>query len=182
MSECYPEFRTTSGLHQKILLSGKVHHQDVFQSLVMTLDTTVINEEMSDGPEQQKVGWRSISIWTSRSLKLIARGQAWPSRDLFYRLYTISHSHDVVINTGNWESWKKKNVIPGLESKKAFFPIYCLSYKGQKTLWCYLGDAVCLSAKRQRKPTKKILESSIEAEPIPTPKKKVCVILTISLH
>ncbi|XP_058271266.1 histone-lysine N-methyltransferase NSD2 isoform X2 [Hemibagrus wyckioides] len=35
------------------------------------------------------------------------------------------------------------------------------------------GDAICLSAKRQRKPTKKILESSIEAEPIPTPKKKV---------
>ncbi|KAK3524296.1 hypothetical protein QTP70_027035 [Hemibagrus guttatus] len=37
------------------------------------------------------------------------------------------------------------------------------------------GDAACLSAKRQRKPTKKILESAIEAEPIPTPKKKVCV-------
>ncbi|KAF5891361.1 histone-lysine N-methyltransferase NSD2-like isoform X1, partial [Clarias magur] len=35
------------------------------------------------------------------------------------------------------------------------------------------GDGVCLSTKRQRKPTKKILESSIEAEPIPTPKKKV---------
>ncbi|MCJ8740548.1 hypothetical protein PDJAM_G00060300 [Pangasius djambal] len=35
------------------------------------------------------------------------------------------------------------------------------------------GDAICLSTKRQRKPTKKILESSIEAEPILTPKKKV---------
>lgn len=132
-----------------MLLSGKVHHQDVFQSLVMTLDTTVINKEMSDGAEQQKVGWRSISIWTSRSLKLIARGQAWPSRDLFYRLYTISHSHDVIINTGNWESWKKQKVIPGLESKKAFFPIYCLSYKGQKTLvlfrWC--GLFKCKKAK-----------------------------------
>ncbi|GAA6083754.1 histone-lysine N-methyltransferase NSD2 isoform X1 [Tachysurus ichikawai] len=33
------------------------------------------------------------------------------------------------------------------------------------------GDGACLSTKRQRKPTKKILESSIE--PIPTPKKKV---------
>ncbi|XP_060792461.1 histone-lysine N-methyltransferase, H3 lysine-36 specific isoform X2 [Neoarius graeffei] len=35
------------------------------------------------------------------------------------------------------------------------------------------GDGVCLSTKRQRKPTKKILESSIEAEPILAPKKKV---------
>ncbi|XP_026794158.3 histone-lysine N-methyltransferase, H3 lysine-36 specific isoform X1 [Pangasianodon hypophthalmus] len=35
------------------------------------------------------------------------------------------------------------------------------------------GDGICLSTKRQRKPTKKILESSIEAEPILTPKKKV---------
>ncbi|XP_051537156.1 histone-lysine N-methyltransferase NSD2-like [Myxocyprinus asiaticus] len=35
------------------------------------------------------------------------------------------------------------------------------------------GDGVCLSTKRQRKPTKKILESSIEAEPILMPKRKV---------
>ncbi|KAG9265901.1 histone-lysine N-methyltransferase, H3 lysine-36 and H4 lysine-20 specific isoform X2 [Astyanax mexicanus] len=35
------------------------------------------------------------------------------------------------------------------------------------------GDSTCLSSKRQRKPTKKILESSIEAEPILMPKKKV---------
>ncbi|XDV39185.1 hypothetical protein PO909_008460 [Leuciscus waleckii] len=36
-----------------------------------------------------------------------------------------------------------------------------------------IGDGVCLSTKRQRKPTKKILESSIEAEPILMPKRKV---------
>ncbi|XP_016353618.1 histone-lysine N-methyltransferase, H3 lysine-36 and H4 lysine-20 specific-like isoform X4 [Sinocyclocheilus anshuiensis] len=35
------------------------------------------------------------------------------------------------------------------------------------------GDGVCLSTKRQRKPSKKILESSIEAEPIIVPKRKV---------
>ncbi|XP_051534230.1 histone-lysine N-methyltransferase, H3 lysine-36 specific-like [Myxocyprinus asiaticus] len=35
------------------------------------------------------------------------------------------------------------------------------------------GDGVCLSTKRQRKPTKKILESSIEAEPILIPKRKM---------
>ncbi|XP_067280448.1 histone-lysine N-methyltransferase, H3 lysine-36 specific isoform X2 [Pseudorasbora parva] len=35
-----------------------------------------------------------------------------------------------------------------------------------------IGDGVCLSTKRQRKPTKKILESSIEAEPILMPKRK----------
>ncbi|XP_043077361.1 histone-lysine N-methyltransferase, H3 lysine-36 specific isoform X2 [Puntigrus tetrazona] len=35
------------------------------------------------------------------------------------------------------------------------------------------GNGVCLSTKRQRKPTKKILESSIEAELIPLPKRKV---------
>ncbi|XP_059382692.1 histone-lysine N-methyltransferase, H3 lysine-36 specific isoform X4 [Carassius carassius] len=35
------------------------------------------------------------------------------------------------------------------------------------------GDGVCLSTKRQRKPTKKILESSIESEPILVPKRKV---------
>ncbi|KAI4880897.1 hypothetical protein NFI96_029779, partial [Prochilodus magdalenae] len=35
------------------------------------------------------------------------------------------------------------------------------------------GNDTCLSTKRQRKPTKKILESSIEAEPILLPKKKV---------
>ncbi|XP_050949120.1 histone-lysine N-methyltransferase NSD2 [Labeo rohita] len=36
-----------------------------------------------------------------------------------------------------------------------------------------IGDGVCLSTKRQRKPTKKILESAIEAEPILVPKRKV---------
>ncbi|XP_051734135.1 histone-lysine N-methyltransferase NSD2 isoform X1 [Ctenopharyngodon idella] len=36
-----------------------------------------------------------------------------------------------------------------------------------------IGNGVCLSTKRQRKPTKKILESSIEAEPILIPKRKV---------
>ncbi|XP_026051463.1 histone-lysine N-methyltransferase, H3 lysine-36 and H4 lysine-20 specific isoform X2 [Carassius auratus] len=35
------------------------------------------------------------------------------------------------------------------------------------------GNGVCLSTKRQRKPTKKILESSIESEPILVPKRKV---------
>ncbi|XP_072517502.1 histone-lysine N-methyltransferase, H3 lysine-36 specific isoform X2 [Salminus brasiliensis] len=35
------------------------------------------------------------------------------------------------------------------------------------------SNSTCLSTKRQRKPTKKILESSIEAEPILMPKKKV---------
>ncbi|XP_035382904.1 histone-lysine N-methyltransferase NSD2 [Electrophorus electricus] len=35
------------------------------------------------------------------------------------------------------------------------------------------GDGISLSAKRQRKPTKKILESSLDVEPILTPKKKV---------
>ncbi|XP_068072231.1 histone-lysine N-methyltransferase, H3 lysine-36 specific isoform X2 [Danio rerio] len=36
-----------------------------------------------------------------------------------------------------------------------------------------VGDSVCLNSKRQRKPTKKILESSIEAEPILIPKRKM---------
>lgn len=44
-----------------------------------------------------------------------------------------------------------------------------------QNILCALGNGICLSTKRQRKPTKKILESSIEAEPVLTSKKKVCV-------
>nr|XP_055036635.1 histone-lysine N-methyltransferase, H3 lysine-36 specific isoform X2 [Misgurnus anguillicaudatus] len=56
-------------------------------------------------------------------------------------------------------------------------PSPCADIYHKEQLQCQnglaIGDGVCLSTKRQRKPTKKILESSIEAEPILTPKRKV---------
>ncbi|XP_062868198.1 histone-lysine N-methyltransferase NSD2 [Trichomycterus rosablanca] len=62
--------------------------------------------------------------------------------------------------------------IPPPESETSFCAEKCIEEQLLDNCSA-TSDDICLSTKRQRKPTKKILESSIEAESIPIPKKKV---------
>ncbi|KAI5620223.1 histone-lysine N-methyltransferase, H3 lysine-36 and H4 lysine-20 specific [Silurus asotus] len=62
---------------------------------------------------------------------------------------------------------------PDIETSSSSYGEHCFKEQLLIQNGSSVSDGVCLSTKRQRKPTKKILESSIEAEPILMPKKKV---------